>query len=154
MDGSNDVTKGFDINQSMVLCFNELGCGEAALRKFSAITAIPGLAHNTYRRLPKKVGVAHTQVTANVLTAAVRAVNDAYTRNGADDSNDDDVDDDTSDSDSVRGDGDDADGGQIWARCPKTVHVGASRINAAVASAVSHFNHGCSHLSQVMKKLG
>ncbi|KAL8589053.1 hypothetical protein ACOMHN_055066 [Nucella lapillus] len=110
MDGSNDVTKGFDINQSMVLCFNELGCGEAALRKFSAITAIPGLAHNTYRRLSKKVGVTHTQVTANVLTAAVRAVNDAYTRNGADDSNDD-VDDDTSDSDSVRGDGDDADGG-------------------------------------------
>ncbi|KAL8606721.1 hypothetical protein ACOMHN_018755 [Nucella lapillus] len=111
MDGSNDVTKGFDINQSMVLCFNELGCGEAALRKFSAITAIPGLAHNTYRRLSKKVGVAHTQVTANVLTAAVRAVNDAYTRNGADDSNDDDVDDDTCDSDSVREDGDDADGG-------------------------------------------
>ena len=44
--------------------------------------------------------------------------------------------------------------GQIWARCPKTVHVGASRINAAVASAVSHFNQGCSHLFHVMKKLG
>ncbi|KAK7098137.1 hypothetical protein V1264_002497 [Littorina saxatilis] len=44
--------------------------------------------------------------------------------------------------------------GQIWARCPKTVHVGASRVNAAVASAVSHFNQGCSHLSHVMKQLG
>ncbi|XP_076444868.1 uncharacterized protein LOC143282880 [Babylonia areolata] len=44
--------------------------------------------------------------------------------------------------------------GQIWARCPKTVHVGASRINAAVTSAVSHFNQGCFHLSQVLKKLG
>ena len=27
--------------------------------------------------------------------------------------------------------------GQIWARCPKTVHVSASRVNAAVASAVT-----------------
>ncbi|XP_070183427.1 uncharacterized protein [Littorina saxatilis] len=44
--------------------------------------------------------------------------------------------------------------GQIWARCPKTVHVGASRVNAAVASAVSHFNQGCSHLSHMMKQLG
>eukprot|EP00745_Piridium_sociabile_P005746 TRINITY_DN136277_c0_g3_i1.p1 TRINITY_DN136277_c0_g3~~TRINITY_DN136277_c0_g3_i1.p1 ORF type:complete len:129 (+),score=27.05 TRINITY_DN136277_c0_g3_i1:101-487(+) len=44
--------------------------------------------------------------------------------------------------------------GQIWARCPKTVHVGASRINAAVASAVSHFNQGSGHLSQVMRQLG
>ena len=40
--------------------------------------------------------------------------------------------------------------GQIWARCPKTVHVGVGRINAAVSSAVSHFNQGCSHLAQVM----
>lgn len=44
--------------------------------------------------------------------------------------------------------------GQIWARCPKTVHVGADRVNAAVASAVSNFNQGCSHLSQVMNYLG
>ena len=43
--------------------------------------------------------------------------------------------------------------GQIWARCPKTVHVGADRVNAAVASTVSSFNQGCSHLSQVMKYL-
>ena len=28
--------------------------------------------------------------------------------------------------------------GQIWARCPKTVHVGTDRVNAAVASAVSN----------------
>ena len=40
--------------------------------------------------------------------------------------------------------------GQIWARCPKTVHVGADRVNAAVASAVSNFNQGCSHLSQLV----
>ena len=44
--------------------------------------------------------------------------------------------------------------GQIWACCPKTAHVGASRITAAVASAVSHFNQGCSHTFHVMKKLG
>eukprot|EP00745_Piridium_sociabile_P016866 TRINITY_DN25169_c0_g1_i4.p1 TRINITY_DN25169_c0_g1~~TRINITY_DN25169_c0_g1_i4.p1 ORF type:complete len:259 (+),score=33.26 TRINITY_DN25169_c0_g1_i4:433-1209(+) len=44
--------------------------------------------------------------------------------------------------------------GQIWARCPKTVHVGVGRINAAVSSAVSHFNQGCSHLAQVMRELG
>ena len=44
--------------------------------------------------------------------------------------------------------------GQIWARCPKTVHVGVGRVNAAVSSAVSHFNQGCAHLSQVMKELG
>ena len=72
------MTMGFDVNSSMVLCFNELGCGEAALRKFSAIMAIPGLAHNTYRQLSKKVGRAHTAVTANVLTAAVHAVRDMY----------------------------------------------------------------------------
>ena len=34
------------------------------------------------------------------------------------------------------------------------MHAGASRINPAVASAVSHFNQGCSHLFHVMKKLG
>ncbi|KAK7492293.1 hypothetical protein BaRGS_00016390 [Batillaria attramentaria] len=43
--------------------------------------------------------------------------------------------------------------GTIWARCPETVFVGARRINAAVASAVSHFNQGTAHLSQVMKHL-
>ena len=44
--------------------------------------------------------------------------------------------------------------GQIWAWCPKTVHVGADRVNAAVASAVSNFNQGRFHLSQVMNYLG
>ncbi|KAL8569941.1 hypothetical protein ACOMHN_056373 [Nucella lapillus] len=44
--------------------------------------------------------------------------------------------------------------GQIWARCPKTVHVGATRIRSAVASAISQFNQGSGHLSQVMKHLG
>jgi hypothetical protein len=42
---------------------------------------------------------------------------------------------------------------QIWARCPKTVFVGFERVSAAVASAVSHFNQGCSHLTQVMQQL-
>ncbi|KAL8561275.1 hypothetical protein ACOMHN_047130 [Nucella lapillus] len=44
--------------------------------------------------------------------------------------------------------------GQIWARCPKTVHVGATRIRSAVASAISQFNQGSGHLSQVMKHVG
>ncbi|KAL8583884.1 hypothetical protein ACOMHN_009638 [Nucella lapillus] len=44
--------------------------------------------------------------------------------------------------------------GQIWARCPKTVHVGATRIRSAVASAISKFNKSYGHLSQVMKHLG
>ena len=44
--------------------------------------------------------------------------------------------------------------GQIWAQCLKTVHVGADRVNAAVASAVSNFNQGRFHLSQVMNYLG
>ena len=43
--------------------------------------------------------------------------------------------------------------GTIWARCPKTVFVGARRIHSAIASAVSHFNQGASHLTQVMKHL-
>ena len=41
----------------------------------------------------------------------------------------------------------------IWSRCPKPVHVGAQHIHAVAASAVSHFNQGCAHLSQVMKYL-
>ena len=44
--------------------------------------------------------------------------------------------------------------GQIWARCPKTVHVGVGRVKAAVSSAVSYFNQGCSHLAQVTTDLG
>ncbi|KAL8561274.1 hypothetical protein ACOMHN_047129 [Nucella lapillus] len=58
-DGSSDITVGFDVNSSIVMCFNELGLGEAALQKFSAIMSIPGLAHNTYRRVSKKVSTAH-----------------------------------------------------------------------------------------------
>ncbi|KAL8583880.1 hypothetical protein ACOMHN_009634 [Nucella lapillus] len=42
-DGSSDITVGFDVNSSIVMCFNELGLGEAALQKFSAIMSIPGL---------------------------------------------------------------------------------------------------------------
>ena len=43
--------------------------------------------------------------------------------------------------------------GQIWSRCPKTVHAGAGKVKAAVASAVSHFNQGTVHLSQVMNNM-
>lgn len=43
--------------------------------------------------------------------------------------------------------------GTIWAKCPKTVFVGPQRVKAAVASAVSQFNQGASHLTQVMKRL-
>ena len=89
LDGSDNVTVGFGINDSMVMCFNELGCGEAALRKFSAITSIPGFAHNTYRRLSKKVGGAHAEVSANVLCAAVHAVHNAYVHGDEDDGNSD-----------------------------------------------------------------
>ena len=41
----------------------------------------------------------------------------------------------------------------IWLRCPKTVFVGLDRVKAAVASAISHFNQGTSHVSQVMAHL-
>ena len=44
--------------------------------------------------------------------------------------------------------------GQIWAGCPKTVHVGVDRVNAVVSTAVSHFNQVRSHLAQVMQQLG
>ncbi|XP_076454221.1 uncharacterized protein LOC143289180 [Babylonia areolata] len=94
----------------MVLCFNELGCGEAALRKFSAIMAIPGLAHNTYRRLSKKVGSAHREVTANILTAAVRAVSDAYTHDRDNEDSDADLGDADGDMGVADGDVGDADG--------------------------------------------
>ncbi|KAL8615808.1 hypothetical protein ACOMHN_048516 [Nucella lapillus] len=55
--GTTDVTAAFEVNNCITMCFNELGCGEAALRKFSGIMGIPGFAHNTYRRLSKKQGV-------------------------------------------------------------------------------------------------
>ena len=76
-DGSDDVKVGFAVNDSMILCFNELGCGQAAMKKFSGIMNIPGMANRTYSRLSKKVRVAHEMVTANVLTVAVAAVRDA-----------------------------------------------------------------------------
>ena len=109
------MTTGFDVNSSMVHCFNQLGCGEAALRKFSAFMAIPGLAHNTYRRL-SKVGRAHTdsEVTANVLTAAVHDISDqgeCAAVHDVDEENDSSTDSD-SDCDGVRDGGDeDGDGG-------------------------------------------
>ena len=65
----------------MIMCFNELGCGQAAMKKFSAIMCIPGMANRTYRRLSKKVGATHAEVTATVLSAAVLAVRDAYAVN-------------------------------------------------------------------------
>ena len=74
-DGSDDVTVGFSVNDSMILCFNELGCGQAAMNKFSAIMNIPGMANRTYSRLSRKVGEARQMVTANVLSAAVRGAN-------------------------------------------------------------------------------
>ncbi|KAL8571645.1 hypothetical protein ACOMHN_065400 [Nucella lapillus] len=76
--GTTDVTAAFEVNNCITMCFNELGCGEAALRKFSGIMGIPGFAHNTYRRLSKKVSDVHAEVTNNVLTAAVAAVHRAY----------------------------------------------------------------------------
>ncbi|XP_070178777.1 uncharacterized protein [Littorina saxatilis] len=100
--GSTDVTVGFEVNDSMVMCFNELGCGEAAMRKFSAIMRIPGFAHRTYHRLSKKVGNAHSQVTANVLNAAVAAVRRTYADVNDDiDDNEENDNDDTGDTDST-----------------------------------------------------
>ena len=43
--------------------------------------------------------------------------------------------------------------GTIWIRCPKTGFIGMNRLMTGVASAVSHFNQGTSHLSQVMTHL-
>ncbi|KAL8619299.1 hypothetical protein ACOMHN_056943 [Nucella lapillus] len=39
---TTDVTADFEVNNCITMCFNELGCGEAALRKFSGIMGIPG----------------------------------------------------------------------------------------------------------------
>jgi hypothetical protein len=44
--------------------------------------------------------------------------------------------------------------GQIWSRCPKTIHVGVDRIKTAVASAVCHFNKGSGHMADVLTNLG
>ena len=114
---SDSVTAGFDVNNSMMLCFNELGCGEAAMRKFSAVMCIPGFAHNTYRRLSKKIGKAHEEVTANVLRAGVRAVRAAY---GAGDEQDGNEHGESSDQDGDDGNdsgGDDDDDGGAIGQC-------------------------------------
>ena len=42
----------------------------------------------------------------------------------------------------------------IWSKCPKTVFVGKQRLDGAVASAVSVFNAGATHITQVMERLG
>ena len=89
-DGSDDVTVGFSVNDSMILCFNELGCGQAAMNKFSAIMNIPGMANRTYSRLSRKVGEARQMVTANVLSAAVTAVRSANLVNAEEADRDDD----------------------------------------------------------------
>lgn len=97
------MTAAFEVNNCITMCFNELGCGEAALRKFSAIMGMPGLAHKTYRRLSKKVSDAHAEVTSDVLTAAVAAVHRAYgdaSDGGADPVADSDNDGENSDNDS------------------------------------------------------
>ena len=41
----------------------------------------------------------------------------------------------------------------IWARCPKTVFVGKSRVEAAASMAISTFNEGASAMLAVMEKL-
>jgi hypothetical protein len=41
----------------------------------------------------------------------------------------------------------------IWARCPKTVFVGRSRVEAAASMAISTFNEGASAMLAVMEKL-
>ena len=89
-DGSDDVTVGFSVNDSMILCFNELGCGQAAMNKLSAIMNIPGMANRTYSRLSRKVGEARQMVTANVLSAAVTAVRSANLVNAEEADRDDD----------------------------------------------------------------
>jgi len=91
-NGSDDDTVGFSVNDSMILCSNELGCGQAAMNKFSAIMNIPGMANRTYSRLSGKMGEAHEMVTANVLTAAVTAVCGANLVNAEEADRDDDDD--------------------------------------------------------------
>lgn len=78
------MTVGFDVNDSIIMCFNELGCGEAALNKFSAIMGIPGFAHTTYQRLSQKVGRAQQEIASGVLSAAAVAVHQAYADHGMD----------------------------------------------------------------------
>ena len=41
----------------------------------------------------------------------------------------------------------------IWSRCPKTVFIGARKLNGAVASAVASYNEGARHLTEVMSSL-
>ena len=41
----------------------------------------------------------------------------------------------------------------IWSRCPKTIFVGKHKLHGAVATAISSFNEGAIHMSQVLKKL-
>lgn len=41
----------------------------------------------------------------------------------------------------------------IWARCPKTVFVGKSKVEAAASMAFSTFNEGASAMLAVMEKL-
>ena len=40
-----------------------------------------------------------------------------------------------------------------WSRCSKTVFVGYHKLHGAVASAISAFNEGVVHLSQVQHRL-
>ena len=63
-DDSDDVKVGFAVNDSMILCFNELGCGQAAMKKCSAIMNISGMAYLTYSHLSRKMGEAYEMVTA------------------------------------------------------------------------------------------
>ena len=41
----------------------------------------------------------------------------------------------------------------IWSRCPKTIFMGKHKLHGAVATAISSFNEGAIHMSQVLKKL-
>ena len=42
----------------------------------------------------------------------------------------------------------------IWSRCSNTVFVGKLKLHNAIASAVTSFNEGACHMSQVLQKLG
>lgn len=75
---SEQANKGFDVNNAMVVCFNELGLGYAALKKFSALVNIPGMHSTTYEKLTKHVGEAHVNVSDNVLNASAEAVRKVY----------------------------------------------------------------------------
>ena len=41
----------------------------------------------------------------------------------------------------------------IWSRCPKTIFMGKHKLHGAVSTAISSFNEGAIHMSQVLKKL-